>query len=175
MKLTIVSPKISVTDEFKDFAETKAIKKLERFFDESATAKITLRENPNKVTVELIVTHKNLLFKSEQASENKKEALLTAVDKIIRQIRKNKTKLLNQYVKDTAFSEPFEDEIDEQSEYNVIRTKTIEILPMTVEEAILQMNMLGHSFFVFKNPDNSYINVVYKRNDGNYSVIVPEK
>jgi putative sigma-54 modulation protein len=174
MKITIVSPKITVSQDFKYFAETKAVKKLERFFEDDAETKITLRENQNKVTVEVIVKHKNLLFKSEQTAEDKKDALAASVDKIIRQIRKNKTKVAAQ-LRDTAFNTSFDDIVIDQPNYNIIRTKVIEILPMAVDEAILQMNLLGHSFFVFKNTDNGILNVVYKRNDGQYGLIVPEK
>jgi putative sigma-54 modulation protein len=78
-------------------------------------------------------------------------------------------------LRETAFTETFEEEIPEQSEYNVIRTKIIDVLPMTADEAILQMNLIGHNFFMFKNGNTGVVNVVYKRNDGQYGLIIPEK
>ncbi|MDR0918021.1 MAG: sigma 54 modulation/S30EA ribosomal C-terminal domain-containing protein, partial [Oscillospiraceae bacterium] len=79
------------------------------------------------------------------------------------------------HLRETAFTETFEEEIPEQSEYNVIRTKIIDVLPMTADEAILQMNLIGHNFFMFKNGNTGVVNVVYKRNDGQYGLIIPEK
>ncbi|MBR3900777.1 MAG: HPF/RaiA family ribosome-associated protein, partial [Ruminococcus sp.] len=104
---------------------------------------------------------------------DKNDALDDAIDKIIRQIRKNKTKL-EKKLKDTAFKEAFAEPVEEVPEYTVIKEKKFELRPMDVEEAILQMNLLSHTFFMFLNAKTGNINVVYKRTDGNYAVLEPD-
>ena len=94
------------------------------------------------------------------------------IDKIIRQIRKNKTKI-EKRLKDTAFKETFAEPVQEV-DYEVIRRKKFKMRPMDIDEAILQMNMLGHNFFMFTNAENGEINVVYKRSEGNYAVLEPD-
>ena len=94
--------------------------------------------------------------------------------KIRRQHEKNKTKI-EKRLKESAFKEVYEDSIEEQTDYEVIKHKTFVMRPMDVEEAILQMNMLGHAFFMFSNAATGETNVVYKRDDGNYAVLEPTK
>ena len=103
---------------------------------------------------------------------DREDALDASIDKIIRQIRKNKTKI-EKRLKDTAFKEAFTEPVTEQIDYEVIKHKKFEMRPMDVEEAILQMNMLGHNFFMFSNASTGNINVVYKRAEGNYAVLEP--
>ena len=98
------------------------------------------------------------------------------VDSLIRQIRKNKTKL-ERRLREVSFDEVFngaEAAEESEEEYEVIRTKSVALKPETVDEAILQMNMLGHAFYMFRNAETDAVNVVYKRNDGGYSVLEPE-
>src|SRR5690606_18943713 len=99
-----------------------------------------------------------------------------SVDVLERQIRKNKTRLAKKLHEDAFEPENFKvkEEIPEEEEFNVVRSKRFAIKPMDVEEAILQMNLLGHQFFVFSNADTNEVNVVYKRKDGNYGLIEPE-
>ena len=102
------------------------------------------------------------------------DALDACIDKIIRQIRKNKTRLAKQ-LRDNTLTDSIESAPDEQVDYEVIKHKSFELRPMSVEEAILQMNMLSHEFFMFKNADTGDVNVVYKRSDDNYAVLEPRK
>ena len=175
MKLQITAKKMTISQAFTDYAEKKLSAKLDRFFGDETDAKITMSTLRNDVTLELTVKYNNMIFRAEQSAADKNDALDACIDKIIRQIRKNKTKI-EKRLRDNAFSDAaYDDVIEEQVQFNVIKHKAFELRPMNVEEAILQMNMLGHSFFMFKNGDSGEVNVVYKRDDGNYAVFEPKK
>ena len=105
---------------------------------------------------------------------NAEDALEAVIDSLFRQIVKNKSKL-EKRMKAAAFTPDFVEEMYEPDEYKVVKTKRFPVKPMEVEEAILQMNMLDHTFFVFRNAESGEINVVYKRHDGNYALIEPEE
>ena len=172
MNMTVTSKKVQVGQSFTDYANSKLSKKLDRFFGENAEAKITVSAIRDMVIVELTVKHGNLIFRAEQKASNHHEALDACVDKIIRQIRKNKTRV-EKRLHDSAFDE-FHGDSDggvEEQDHTVTRTKQLVLNPMTVEEAILQMNLLGHTFFMFKNGDTGNVNLVYKREHSGYSVI----
>ena len=170
MNTTYAARKVTLTDSFKERAELK-LKKLDKFFDD-AKAQVTVSTQKNQATVELTVWANNLIFRSEAKNEDKLEALDEALENLIRRIRKNKTKLQKK-VKASGF-EILAEEIPEE-EYEVIRTREVPLRPMSVEEAILQMNLLEHSFFVFLNGDTGEVNVVYQRNDDGYGILVPKK
>jgi putative sigma-54 modulation protein len=168
----VTSKKVQVGQSFTDYAEAKLAKKLDRFFGADAEAKITVSTIRESIVVELTVRHESLIFRSEQQASDKNEALDACIDKIIRQIRKNKTKV-EKTLSATAFSEPYDDsdEVEPDDNYAVDRTKRLILVPMTVEEAILQMNLVGHTFFMFKNGESGEVNLVYKRDNGGYSLI----
>jgi len=172
MTVKVTAKKMQVGD-LADYAESK-LSKLERFFGEDFDARLTVSSQRGMVTIELTVQHNNLTFRAEQSAQDKNDALDACVDRIVRQIRKNKTKI-EKRLNETAFKLSFDDEIEEQETYEILRRKPVILLPMSVDEAILQMNMVGHSFFMFKNGDTGDINVVYKRKDGNYAVLEPTK
>ena len=109
-----------------------------------------------------------------QHDDEREDALEAVVDSLFRQIVKNKNKLTKR-MKSATFTPEFVEEMYEPDEYRVVKTKRFPVKPMEVEEAILQMNMLDHQFFVFRNAESGEINVVYKRHDGNYAVIEPEE
>jgi putative sigma-54 modulation protein len=169
MNITIISKKLQVGQTFTDYAQQKLEKKLNRFFGDNSEAKVTVSTIRELVVVELTVKHGTLIFRAERKASDKNEALDACIDKIIRQIRKNKTKM-EKRLHASAFEEPFSDEVEEQ-DHTVTRTKKLVLTPMTVEEAILQMNLLGHNFFMFKNGETGDVNLVYKRETGSYSVI----
>ncbi|MDR2531636.1 MAG: ribosome-associated translation inhibitor RaiA [Oscillospiraceae bacterium] len=172
MNVKVTAKKMQV-DGLVEYAEAK-LRKLERFFGEDFDAKITVSSQRGMITLELTVKHDNLIFRAEQSAQNKNDAVDACVDRIVRQIRKNKTRI-EKRLHASAFNEGFEDDIEEQAAYEVIKKKPIILHPMNVDEAILQMNMLSHSFFMFKNGDTGEINVVYKRKDGHYGVMEPTK
>ncbi len=172
MKMTITAKKMQVPQNFTDYAEERLGQKLDKFFGEEADAKITMSEHKNQIILELTVFYNQIIYRAEKAAEDKKDALDASIDKIIRQIRKNKTKV-EKKLKDSAFkTASFTDEVQEAN-YEVIRHKKFKMYPMEVEEAILQMDLLGHNFFMFLNASTGETNVVYKRNDGKYAVLEP--
>lgn len=174
MNIQITAKKMQISQSFTDYAEERLSSKLDKFFGDEAKSKLTLSTIKNQIVLELTVTYNGLMFRAEQSAEDKNDALDACIDKIIRQIRKNKTRLSKQ-LRDDTFTNKFEPIEDEQVDYTVIKHKTFELRPMSVEEAILQMNLLGHSFFMFKNAETGAINVVYKREDENYAVLEPKE
>ena len=172
MKTTITAKKMQIPQNFTEYAETKIDSRLSKFFGDEADAKIVLSEIKNRIVVELTVKYNSIIYRSERSAVDKNAALDEAIDKIIRQIRKNKTKV-EKKLKDTAFKDAFAEPVEEVSDYTVIKEKKFKLRPMDVEEAILQMNMLSHTFFMFLNAKTGNVNVVYKRDDGNYAVLEP--
>ncbi len=173
MKTTSTAKKMQIPQNFTEYAQEKIDSKLSKFFGDEADAKIVLSEIKNQIVVELTVKYNSIIYRSERAAVDKNDALDDAVDKIIRQIRKNKTKV-EKKLKDTAFKDAFAEPVEEVSDYTVIKEKKFKLRPMDVEEAILQMNLLSHEFFMFLNAKTGTINVVYKRADGNYAVLEPD-
>ncbi len=174
MKVQITAKKMQLSPSFNEYAEERLSSKLDKFFGSEAKAKIILSSIKNKIILELTVEYNGMIFRAEQSAEDKNDALDSCIDKIVRQIRKNKTRLAKQ-LRDSTFTDKFETVPDEQVDYEVIKHKKFELRPMSVEEAILQMNLLGHTFFMFKNAETGDVNVVYKRADENYAVLEPSK
>ena len=172
MNTIITAKKMQISRSFTEYAEKKIDSKLGKFFGSEADAKITISEIKNQIVLELTVKYDNMLFRAEQTALDKNDALDASIDKIIRQIRKNKTRV-EKRLKDTAFKEAFADNIDEQYDFEIIKRKKFILRPMVVDEEILQMNMLGHDFFMFRDAETGATNVVYKRADGNYAVLEP--
>ncbi|MBE6857097.1 MAG: ribosome-associated translation inhibitor RaiA [Ruminococcus sp.] len=173
MKTTITAKKMQISQNFSDYAQQKIDAKLGKFFGDDADARIVLSEVKNQIILELTVKYNSMIYRAERSAVDKNDALDDAIDKIIRQIRKNKTRI-EKRLKDTAFKEAFTDAVPEQTDYEVIKHKKFPMRPMDIEEAILQMNMLGHNFFMFSNASTGEINVVYKRAEGNYAVLEPD-
>ena len=174
MKFNIIGRKMSVSQKKKDYI-TKKIGKLDKFFKTESEARIVIGSQKDKEYIEATIYSDEFMVRAEAQQDDIYQAIDKAVDIIERQIRKNKTKLEkrikreavsdNELLSGEVFSE------EEDSEFKVIKTKRFSVKPMSVQEAILQMNLLGHSFFVFKNQDTDELNVVYKRKDGNFAVI----
>ena len=171
MKMTITAKKMQIPQNFTEYAEKRLNSKLDKFFGEEADAKITMATHKNLIVIELTVDYNNMIYRAEQSAVDKEDALDAAIDKIIRQIRRNKTRV-EKKLKESAFQDVYEDVVTE-SDYEVIRHKKFVMHPMDVEEAILQMNLLGHTFFMFLNANTGETNVVYKRADGKYAVLEP--
>lgn len=173
MNITIVGRKCTPRESFKVHAEKK-LQKVEKFFGEDAAAKITATVEKNIKIVEITLQKGGFLFRAQERSQDLEDALDACVDSLIRQIRKNKTKL-ERRLREVSFDEVFNTPAEaEEQDFDVVRTKSVALKPQTTEEAILQMNMLGHTFYMFRNAESDEINVVYKRKDGGYSVLEPE-
>ena len=119
---------------------------------------------------------KGIFIRAEETTDDMYASIDAVIDKLERQIRKNKTKLGKRIYQEGVIPDNFliDENIEEESNYKIMKSKRFAIKPMSVEEAILQMNLLGHTFFVFSNGDTEEVNVVYKRKDGNYGLIEPE-
>lgn len=171
MKMTITAKKMQIPQNFTEYAEERLNSRLNKFFGDEAETKITMANHKNLIVIELTVTYNDMIYRAEQSAVDKEDALDASIDKIIRQIRKNKTRV-EKKLKDTAFKEMFAEPIAE-SDHEVIRHKKFIMHPMDLDEAILQMDLLGHTFFMFTNTNTGEVNVVYKRADGKYAVLEP--
>ena len=178
MKFTFTCKKIALNDSIKEYAEKK-ISKLDRYFPEEADAFVTFAvEKKNRCVVELTIrTANGTLFRAQEEDPDgdMRGAINEAVAFIERRIRKNKTRLARRLRQDAFVRQPdvtsFAPEPEENT-FEIVRTKRFPMKPMTHEEAILQMELLEHSFFAFKDEENDgAFAVVYKRNDGGYGLI----
>ena len=175
MKITILLRHVVIDEKTKAIIEKK-ITKLDKFFDDEQEALATLRKAGDTEILELTINAAGMIFRSEVKSESYLHAIDIAVDVIERQIRKNKTRLAKK-IRSTAFDKTAvpDDIPDEEDKLEQIRVKEFSLKPMTTEEAILQMELIEHSFFVFQDQETEKIFVAYKRADGGYGVIKTNK
>ena len=169
MKFKIIGRRYDVTDKIRDYVEKK-LGKLDKFCKDESEARVVIGTIKDNDYIE------GMMYRAEASDKE----ILAAIDKIVdvieRQIRKNKTRLSKKIKRDATLdanliSGATYTEGEETKEFEVVKTKRFTVKPMSVEEAILQMNLLGHTFFVFKNQETDEMNVVYKRKDGKYAVI----
>lgn len=172
MNISILSKNTAVRDLFKERCEKK-LTKLDKFFDDDAKAVVTVSNQNGNETVEVTISTGGMFFRAERTTADRMDSLEAVVDALTKQIIHNKTKLERRF-QTGKFQQSFDESI-EPEQYGIVRTKKFHVNQMDVQEAILQMNMLGHSFFLFRNPDTDEINVVYRRNDENYGVLIPEE
>jgi putative sigma-54 modulation protein len=176
MKCTFACKKISLNDAIKEYA-VKKLSKLDRYFCEEPTAFVTFSVEKNHLcSVEITIRGGNAMLLRAQQEEpdgDMRGAVDAACGYIERQILKNKTRLAKRMRSDAFSPKTIEDdfEVAEEKEFNIIRTKKFSVKPMTPEEAILQMNLLDHSFFVFRNAEDDAISIVYCRKNGGYGLI----
>ncbi len=175
MKYIIKGKQVSVTPAMQEKAEKK-ISKFEKFFRPDAEAILTFKVEKDRFIFEVAIHSNGTIIRAEERSTDMYAAIDMVVDKLERQIRKHKTKLGKKIHQEAMVPENFDiiEEIDEDNDYEVVKTKRFPLKPMNVEEAILQMDLLSHSFFVFINSESETVNVVYKRKDGRYGLIEPE-
>lgn len=171
MKLTISGRDMTVRSDLREITE-KRIAKLDKFFESDAEVNVVYCKKRNLQIAEITVYAQGTFFRSEVESDTFNNSLDEAIEVITRQIRKNKTKLERRLRAD-AFQQ-FNDDFDLDEPAFEVRTKTFSVKPMALEEAILQMNLLGHQFFVFRDAPSSDVCVVYRRKDGAYGLIVPQ-
>lgn len=177
MKITYTARKVNLRENFKDRVEKKLVK-FEKLFSDDAVANVVVTLEKNRQTVEITIRDNGMVYRVESTMPEMNDALDKVTDMLMRQIRKNKTKLakkiksgsIDDFVMQTAPEEPDETEDDE---YKVVRKKQVLIKPISIDEAILEMNMVNHSFFMFINAETDEVNVVYKRADGGYGVLEP--
>lgn len=169
MKYLIRGEKIQVTDSIKDYIQEK-LSKMDKYLDnpENVEAKILIKVKGVEQRVEVTIQTKGYFLRAEEAHSDLYAAIDLIIDKLERQFRKYKTKLL-----DKSRQENIQDsfDIEEAVEEEIVKRKKIYLKPMDEEEAIMQMELLGHTFFVFKNIETDTICVIYKRHDGDYGLI----
>ena len=168
MTFIMTQRKVEIENAVKEYAEKK-ISKLEKYFSKDSTANITFSELRENKIIEVTVKHASLYFRAQEQAKDYYTAIDKIVDILERQIRKHKTKL-EKRLREDAFEDmiPSQDTVD----YDVVRRKQFDVLSYSVEDAILQMEMIGHNFFFFKNDDNNNTySVLYIRHNGGYGII----
>ena len=178
IKYSIRGENIEVTEALRDYVESK-LSKVEKYFheDQELHARVNLKVYREKTAkVEVTIPTGSVTLRAEDVSLDMYGSIDLVVDKIARQIRKNKTKIARKYREKVPTGEMFstefnKEEVEEAPAVEVVRIKNIELKPMDVEEAILQMELLGHDFFIYTDSKDNTTNVLYKREDGNYGLI----
>ncbi|MEK3883880.1 ribosome-associated translation inhibitor RaiA [Paenibacillus sp. PL2-23] len=178
MIYNIRGQRFQVTEALRDYTEKK-LSRLEKYFDAPIASEITVTLSVTKGqhTVEVTIPLVGVMLRAEEKSQDMYASIDLVVDKLERQIRKHKTKVNRKFRQGSGVRALFREEgsavgvLEEEDDLELVRTKRFTLKPMDVEEAILQMNMVGHNFFVFANADSKEVNVVYKRSDGKYGLI----
>lgn len=175
MKIKTLGRKVNLKDNFISLIEKRMVK-LDRFFDDDAECQVTVTVENNRQTVEITVKSRGFLYRAERTSADMESAFIEAADLIGKQIIKNKEKLGSRIKRagEADYQDFGFDKMPLDDELRIVREKRFSVKPMTVEEAVLQMNMLSHSFYVFLNTDTDSICVVYRRNDDDYGLLIPE-
>lgn len=182
MNFNIRGENLEITDAMKDHVEKK-VGKLERYFESTPSSDVHVKMSvlSQDQKVEITIPMPKLLLRAEEKHTDMYAAVDLVIEKLERQIRKHKTKVNRKYRGDNSLKYMFKNELEPLAEeevpeddFEIVRTKRFDLKPMDAEEAILQMDMLGHNFFVFSNSINGDTNVVYRRRDGRYGLIEPE-
>ena len=169
MKANYILRKVTLKDSSKEHIENK-IKKLDKFFSDDAQITLKFVLENETVKSEITIKDKATVYRAEDVKVDLIEAFDNAYDNVIRRIRKQKTKL-EKRLRSTSFDDVFVPIDFEEDDFEVIRSKEFYLQAISVNEAILQMNLIGHQFFIFENADNNLVSVVYKRKDGKYGLI----
>ncbi|MGM9933510.1 MAG: ribosome hibernation-promoting factor, HPF/YfiA family [Clostridium sp.] len=175
MKVTVIAKNIELTQALKEIVQKK-ISKLEKYFEVEVEAKATLSVQKSRQIIEVTIPFNGAILRGEESTEDMYKSIDLVEDKLERQIRKQKTRLSrrnNGSLKFVAINDGRLDSIGED-EGSLVKVKKFGVKPMNSEEAILQMDLLGHNFFVYQDAESSKVNVVYKRKDGNYGLLEPE-
>lgn len=174
MKVTVMSKNIEITSALRESIEKK-ISKLDKYFEKEVDAKVTISVQKNRHIVEVTIPFSGIMLRAEEATDDMYKSVDMVEEKLVRQIRKQKTKLSRKYNQSLRFAEIATDvEEVEETKGKIVRTKTFAVKPMNSEEAVLQMELLGHNFFVYQDTDTNNVSVLYKRKDGNYGLLDPE-
>lgn len=174
MRFKITGKNIEVTEGLKKAIEDK-IGKLDKYFSTEITANVTLSVERDRQKIEVTIPVKGSIIRAEEVSSDMYVSIDLVEEIIERQLRRYKTRIVNSKQAGGDFSAQYiENEYDDEPEIKIVRSKKFGIKPMDPEEACIQMELLGHSFYVFSNSETDEVNVVYKRKNGTYGLIEPE-
>lgn len=174
MRITISGKNIELTDGLKAAVEDK-LEKLEKYFTPETDVFVTLSVEKERQKIEVTIPVKGHIIRSEQVSNDMYVSIDLVEEIIERQLKKYKNKLISQQQSNSNFRKEFiEKDVDNEEEIKIIRTKKFDMKPMYPEDACVQMELLGHDFFVFVNAEDDNVNVVYKRKGNTYGLIEPE-
>lgn len=172
MKFNIHGKKLEVTDSISNYIKEK-LERLDKYFEnpDDITATVLIKLRGNEQVVEATINANKFILRGEESHKDLYASIDKVSDKIERQIRKNKTRMSRKVNKELVsdFSLNFEE--PEENDNVIVKRKVIENKPMSEEEAILQMELLGHEFFAFKNDETGDVNILYRRKDGNYGIM----
>ena len=172
MKCKIRGEKIKVTSAIQAYIESK-LSKLDKYFkDENIVASILIKVKGKEQAIEVTILYDKYTLRSEERRDDLYAAIDLVVDKLEGQIRKNKTKLKKQVKKsEEIFNFDYELTKEEKEEKRIVKRKSFEMKPMHEEDAILELELLGHDFYIYKDVKTNDVNVLYRRKDGNYGII----
>jgi putative sigma-54 modulation protein len=175
MKVTVIAKNMELTDALKEIVQKK-ISKLEKYFEANIEARATLSVQKNRHIIEVTIPFNGVILRGEEATSDMYKSLDLVEDKLERQIRKQKTRLSRKHGGSLRFGEINNIDIkaSEEDDGKLVKVKKFGVKPMNSEEAILQMDLLGHNFFVYQDSDSNKVNVIYKRKDGDYGLLEPE-
>lgn len=174
MKTSIFGKNLEVSDYLRDLVEKK-IKKLDHNFSKDTTAQVTLSVEHSRHIVEVTIPYEGGIIRADDSTGDMYASIDNVIEKLERQIERYKTRISKNKKGASSYEPEDADDIEDDGEPSIVKVKHFNIKPMDEEEAMLQIEMLGHSFYVFQNSGTGDINVLYKRKDGNYGLIEPEK
>ncbi len=177
MKVKVHARNIKLTEALKESVEKK-VSKLEKYFIDDVEAKVTLSVQKNRHIVEVLIPFNGIAIRAEEVTDDMYKSVDLVEEKLERQIVKYKTKLKRGEYNSLKYSKVEEIPAEENEEVNnkkIVKVKKFDLKPMDEEEAVLQMELIGHNFFVYRDGETNEIKVVYKRKDGNYGLIDPEE
>ena len=175
MKVTVIAKNMELTNALKEIVQKK-ISKLEKYFEANIEARATLSVQKNRHRIEVTIPFNGVILRGEESTSDMYKSLDLVEDKLERQIRKQKTRLSRRNSGSLRFGEISNIELKspEEEQGKLVKVKKFGVKPMNSEEAILQMDLLGHNFFVYQDADSNKVNVIYKRKDGDYGLLEPE-
>jgi len=174
MRVSIIAKNTTATPALTEMIEKK-LSKVKKFFEPEVEAKVKLSVQKNSQKVEITIPFNGNILRAEEVTDDMYKSIDLVINKLERRIRKQKTKLSKRSNDSLRFPE-LDEVVDNVEEENgiVVRTKRFMVKPMSAEEAILQMELLGHSFFVYRDAEEDKVSVIYKRKDGDYGLLEPE-
>ncbi|MHB8926530.1 MAG: ribosome hibernation-promoting factor, HPF/YfiA family [Bacillota bacterium] len=175
MQIALRGKNLQITQSLREYVEKK-VGKIEKYFDNLTSAQVTLGVEKDRRIVEVTIPVNGIILRGEEATGDMYSSIDLVMDKLEKQVEKYRTQIYRRFRREGAKPPSTEErpaaETDEP--FRVVKTKRFPIKPMAVDEAIMQMNLVGHDFFVFANAETEKVNVIYRRHDGDYGLIEPE-